>query len=114
MNDIGKAYADGYNRGVKDLAKFLIDKSENGYVDILTISDSVKEWCDEMHEQTKLERERITNTIHDFCRGDTMLGKGCASCVLNELNVCGGTSGMQIPISRLREAERIINEVLAE
>ena len=103
-----------YDRIVKDFAKFLIDNSENGYVSVLNVPDYVKEWCDEMHEQTKLERERITNTIHDYCRGDTMLGKGCASCVLNELNVCGGTSGMQISMSRLREAERIINEVLAD
>ena len=102
----------GYDRVVKNFAKFLIDKSENGYVDVSTISNGVKEWCDEMHEQTKLERERINGAIHDYCRGDTMLGKGCASCVLNELNVCGGTSGMQIPLSRLREAEKIINEVL--
>jgi hypothetical protein len=103
----------GYDRVVKDFARFLIDKSENGNVDISTISNSVKEWCDEMHEQTKLERERINGVIHDYCRGDTMLGKGCASCVLNELNICGGSSGMQIPMSRLREAEKIINEVLA-
>jgi hypothetical protein len=103
----------GYDRVVKDFARFLIDKSENGNVDISTISNSVKEWCDEMHEQTKLERERINGVIHDYCRGDTMLGKGCASCVLNELKVCGGSTGMQIPLSRLREAERIINEVLA-
>jgi hypothetical protein len=103
----------GYDRVVKDFAKFLIDNSENGSVSVMNIPGYVKEWCDNMHEQTKLERDRITNIIHDYCRGDTMLGKGCASCVLNELNVCGSTSGMQTPMSRLREAEKVINEVLA-
>ncbi len=46
MSDIGKAYTDGYNQGVKDFAKFLIDKSENGTVSILEIPDYVKGWCD--------------------------------------------------------------------
>ena len=45
MNNIGKAYADGDNRGVKDFAKFLIDKSENGNVSVSNIPDYVKEWC---------------------------------------------------------------------
>jgi hypothetical protein len=66
-----------------------------------------------MHEQTKTERERINGLIHDFCRGETMIGKACMHCVLNELNVCNDTTGPQIPMSRLREAEKVINEVLA-
>lgn len=104
----------GYDRVVKDFAKFLINKSENGNVSVLNIPGYVKEWCDEMHEQTKLERERINGVIHDYCRGDTMLGIGCLNCVLNDLNVCGdGVGNTQVPMSRLREAEKIINEVLA-
>ncbi len=67
-----------------------------------------------MHESTKNERERINNVIHDFCRGDTMIGKGCLRCVLNDLNVCSdGIGNAQVPMRRLREAERIINEVMA-
>lgn len=46
MSDTGKAYSDGYNRGVKDFAKFLIDKSNNGTVSVSDILDCVKEWCD--------------------------------------------------------------------
>ena len=67
-----------------------------------------------MHEQTKLERERINGIIHDFCRGETMIGKACANCVLNALNVCGeAKSGTIVPMERLEKAEKIINEVLA-
>ena len=102
----------GYDR-VKGFAKFLIDKSENGYVDVSTISNGVKEWCDEMHEQTKLERERINNKIHDYCRGGSMLGKGCLSCVLNSLSICGdGTGNTKVPMSRLREADKILDEMV--
>ena len=67
-----------------------------------------------MHEQTKLERERIIGVIHDFCRGETMIGKGCANCVLNEINVCNeGSRASLVPLKRLKKAEEIINEVLA-
>jgi hypothetical protein len=67
-----------------------------------------------MHEQTKIERERIIGMIHDFCRGETMIGKGCANCVLNELNVCNeGSRASLVPLTRLKKAEKIINEVLA-
>lgn len=67
-----------------------------------------------MHEQTQLERERIIGMIHDFCRGETMIGKACANCVLNALNVCGeAKSGTIVPLTRLKKAEKIINEVLA-
>lgn len=68
-----------------------------------------------MHEQIKIERERIIGMIHDFCRGETMIGKGCANCVLNELNVCNeGSRASLVPLMRLKKAEKIINEVLAE
>lgn len=67
-----------------------------------------------MHEQTKIEREHIIGMIHDFCRGETMIGKACANCVLNALNVCGeAKSGTIVPMERLKKAEKIINEVLA-
>jgi hypothetical protein len=51
--------------------------------------------------------------IHSYCRGDTMLGKGCTHCVLNELNVCNeGIGGAIVPLERLREAEKVIGEVV--
>lgn len=47
MNEaLGKAYADGYNKGVKDFAKYLIDQAKNGKVSVLDIVDSAKEWSD--------------------------------------------------------------------
>lgn len=68
-----------------------------------------------MHEQTKRERERINGIIHSFCRGNMMLGKGCVHCVLNELNVCGENKGGAIvPMERLREAEKVIDEVITD
>ena len=68
-----------------------------------------------MHEKTKLERERINGIIHDFCRGETMIGKGCVNCVLNALNVCSeGQSGASVPMERLKKAEKVIKEVLAK
>ena len=67
-----------------------------------------------MHEQTKLERERINGIIHDFCRGETMIGKGCVHCVLNELNVCGEIiGGAIVPMERLKKAEKVIKEELS-
>ena len=67
-----------------------------------------------MHEQAKLERERINGIIHDFCRGETMIGKGCVHCVLNELNVCGESKGGTIvPMERLKKAEKVIKEELS-
>lgn len=60
------------------------------------------------------EKERINNKIHDFCRGKWMRGKGCAVCVLDKLNVCGdGGFKCGVPLSRLKEAEKIIDEVMA-
>lgn len=44
--ELGKAYADGYNKGVKDFAKYLIDQAKNGKVSVLDIVDSAKEWCE--------------------------------------------------------------------
>ena len=68
-----------------------------------------------MHEQTKLERERINGIIHDFCRGETMIGKGCVNCVLNALNVCNESiGGATVPMERLRKAEKVIKEVINE
>lgn len=105
----------GYDRIVKDFAKFLIDKSENGNVDISTISDSVKEWCNNMHEQTKEERKRIHEVIYDFCMNGPVRYTGCVNCVLNELDVCGDSVGnATVPLCRLREAEKVIDEVMAE
>lgn len=66
-----------------------------------------------MHEETKRERERIFGLIHDFCRGESMTGKACVHCVINSLNVCNEQPGSPLPMERLRNAERIINEVLA-
>lgn len=43
--EFGIAYAKGYNRGVKDFAKYLIDKSNNGSVSVSDIPDYVKAWC---------------------------------------------------------------------
>ena len=67
-----------------------------------------------MHEQTRLERERINGIIHSFCRGNIMLGKGCVSCPIAELDVCGEQkSGRIVPLEKLREAEKVIDEVMA-
>lgn len=44
--DLGRAYADGYNQGVKDFAKHLIDQSKDGVISVSDIPDYVKEWCD--------------------------------------------------------------------
>ena len=67
-----------------------------------------------MHEQTKLERERIQNKIFDFCMGE-MADKGCLECPVNECKVCDeGKGGKLITMEKLKEAERIINEVMAE
>lgn len=67
-----------------------------------------------MHKETKAERDRIYGKIHDFCRGETMIGKGCVQCPLNEINVCndGGNKASTVPMSRLKEAEKTIDEVM--
>lgn len=67
-----------------------------------------------MHAQTKLERERINGIIHDFCRGDVMRGKGCANCVLNELDVCNENPKRPVALEQMRKAEKLIGEVMAE
>lgn len=68
-----------------------------------------------MHEQTKLERERINGIIHDYCRGETMTGKGCVNCVLNALNVCNeAKGGTTVPMERLKKAEKVIKEKLTD
>ena len=43
--EFGIAYAEGYNRGVKDFAKLLVDKSNNGTVSVADIVYYAKEWC---------------------------------------------------------------------
>lgn len=45
-DSLGSVYADGYNKGVKDFAKYLIDKAQNGAVSVLDIVDCAKEWSD--------------------------------------------------------------------
>ena len=45
--ELSIAYAKGYNRGVKDFAKLLIDKSNNGIVSVMEILDYAKEWCED-------------------------------------------------------------------
>ena len=45
--ELSTAYAKGYNRGVKDFAKLLIDKSNNGIVSVMEIPDYAKEWCED-------------------------------------------------------------------
>lgn len=45
-NECAKAYKDGYEQGVKDFAKYLIDKSKHGVVSVMDIPDYVKAWCD--------------------------------------------------------------------
>lgn len=44
--ELGKVYADGYKKGIKDFAKLLIDKSKNGTVSVMDIVDYAKEWCE--------------------------------------------------------------------
>lgn len=62
-----------------------------------------------MHESTKNERERINNIIHDFCRGETMIGVACAHCPIDHLNVCNESiGGAVVPMDKLREAEKIL------
>lgn len=43
--ELGIAYWEGYNQGVEDFAKLLIDKSDNGTVSVMDIVDYAKEWC---------------------------------------------------------------------
>lgn len=38
-----QAYDNGYEAGVKDFAKFLVDKSQDGVINICDIPDLVKE-----------------------------------------------------------------------
>lgn len=65
-----------------------------------------------MHESTKKERQRLNDIIHDFCRGDIMRGKGCANCVLNELDVCNDNPKRPVTLEQMRKAEKLINEVI--
>lgn len=65
------------------------------------------------YAETRQEQDRILGVIHDFCRGETMVGKGCACCPIAELDVCNdqGTKA-KFNIKELRETEKIINEVM--
>ena len=67
-----------------------------------------------MHEQIKLERERLQNKIFDFCMSE-MADKGCLECPVNSCKVCDeGKGGKLITMEKLKEAERIIDEVMAD
>ena len=66
-----------------------------------------------MMMDTKDERKRIVEMIHDFCRGESMIGKACMSCPLKSLNVCDDKHGNNIYMSKLWNAEKIINEVMS-
>ena len=65
-----------------------------------------------MHESTKKERQRLNDLIHDFCRGGFMVGKGCASCVLNKLDVCNENPKRPVTLEQMRKAEKLIDEVI--
>lgn len=72
-----------------------------------------------MHKQNKEERERILNVISDFCwaheTNDYMLGKGCANCPIQDCGVCNDDRWKHIvPLSKLKQAEKIILEVLGK
>lgn len=41
-----QAYDNGYEAGVKAFAKFLVDKSQNGVINICDLLDLAKEVCD--------------------------------------------------------------------
>lgn len=60
-------------------------------------------------ETAKAERERIVQIIHSFCRGETMVGKGCGVCPIEHLNVCNdfGTK-TRVDLTNLNAAEKII------
>ena len=45
--ELSIAYAEGYYRGVKDFAKLLVDKSNNGNGSVMDIVDYAKEWCED-------------------------------------------------------------------
>lgn len=66
------------------------------------------------YEQTRQEQDRIYDIIHGFCRGEFMLGKGCACCPIAELDVCNDRGAKaKINIKALREAEKVICEVVS-
>ena len=106
-------FEDGYHRALKDFTKHLLNISDNGIIFAKNLSEYVTELTENNFPQTETERERINNKIHEYCRGDSMLGKGCLSCVLNSLSVCGdGTGNTKVPMSRLREADKILDEMV--
>lgn len=63
--------------------------------------------------EARAEKNRIIDKIHGFCRGETMVGKGCVNCPINYLDVCNdhGTK-CKIDMKALREAEKVIDEVM--
>lgn len=71
-----------------------------------------------MHSETKAERKRTLDKIHDFCwqheTNDYMLGKACDECPIRDCNVCidDGVTHI-VPLARLKNAEKIIDEVLS-
>ena len=67
------------------------------------------------YSEARAEQNRITDKIHGFCRGETMVGKGCAECPLNDCKVCDvGKGKNQMKIKRLKQAEKVIDEVMSE
>lgn len=64
-----------------------------------------------MSPEQKVERKRILDKIFDFCLVE-MAGKGCVGCPVNECKVCDeGKGGRLVTMEKLKEAERIIDEV---
>lgn len=64
-----------------------------------------------MFASTKEKRKQIRRQIADFC-----LGKSCVTCPLDKTRVCEWDfiNNAKITMAKLEEAERIINEVLAD
>lgn len=54
----------------------------------------------------RTERKRLRSLIHDYCFTE-QCGKGCVDCPVEKAKACGD---MDVPMSKLREAEKIIQE----
>ena len=64
-----------------------------------------------MFAETREKRKHIRKLLEDFC-----FGKSCVTCPLNKTRVCEWdiVNDAKITMAKLEEAERIINEVLAD
>jgi hypothetical protein len=61
-----------------------------------------------MTEAQKTERQRLRNLIHDYCHTE-QCDRGCARCPVDKAEACGVPRGChEIPLTNLREAEKII------